>query len=94
MSKPIRISEDGYNLLVELSQEDKKNMTTFLEELLLAEKKRRFFQSINNGYDQLKNNPSEWQQEIKQRQAFDKTLLDSLEGEVFTIGVEDNGKTE
>lgn len=95
MSKPIRISEEGYNLLVELSQEDKKSMAAFLEGLLLAEKKRRFFESINIGYDQLRNNPNDWQQEIKQRQSFDKTLLDSIsENEVWTIGEKVNDKSQ
>jgi len=95
MSRPIRISEEGHKILVELSKEEKKSMSAVLEEVLLAEKKRRFFESINAGYEELKKDPTSWQEELKERELFENTLMDSVkEDEIWPIEGEMNDKTK
>ncbi len=95
MSKPIRISEEGHKILVELSKENKKSMSAILEELLLAEKKKSFFKSINVGYNQLKNNTEDWKEEMGNRKFLNKAVLETIpEDEVWEMQGEGNDEAK
>lgn len=81
MSRPVRISEQGHKILAELAQEGKSSMTDVLDTVLLAEKRRRFFEGINAGYQELKADSNEWQQELAERTLYDNTLTDGIKTE-------------
>lgn len=81
MSRPVRVSDKGHEILVELAKEDKKSMSDVLEKVLLAEKRRRFFEGINAGYEELKKSPSDWKEELEERDLYENTLMDGVKDE-------------
>lgn len=97
MSRPIRVSDRGHEILVGLAKEDKKSMSDVLEKVLLAEKRKRFFEGINQGYEELKNKENDWQQELEERELFANTLIDAIKDEPMwplEIEREKNDKTK
>lgn len=83
-SATVRISEKGRKILKELAEQEHKSMPDILDELLEAERRRRFFEGVNAAYEALRQDPEAWEEELAERRLWDTTLMDGLdEGETW-----------
>ena len=80
-SATVRISEKGRKNLKELAKQEHKRMPEVLDELLEAERRRRFFEGVNAAYEALRQDPVAWEEELAERKLWDVTLMDGLEEE-------------
>lgn len=77
----VRISEKSQKLLKEFANKSNKSMSEVLDDLVEQERRRRFFDELDAAYIKLRSNPQEWAEELAERQEWDVTLMDGLEGE-------------
>lgn len=78
-SATVRISEKGRKILKELAEQEHKSMPDVLDELLEAERRRRFFEGVNAAYEALRQDPIAWEEELAERKLWDQTLMDGLD---------------
>jgi len=80
-SLTVRITKSSHDALRQLADDSGRSMQDVLEEAVEALRRERFFAEMNAGYTKLKSNPKAWEQELKERAAWDSTLKDGLAGE-------------
>ncbi|MGH9836056.1 MAG: toxin-antitoxin system protein [Blastocatellia bacterium] len=56
-------------------------MQTIVEKAVEQYQRRRFLEGLNQDFKALKEDPQAWQEEMEERAAWDKTLLDGVEPE-------------
>jgi hypothetical protein len=76
----IRVPEATHSILRELSAETGEPMQDLLAEAVEAMRRRRILELTNAAYAAMRDDPVAWQAEIAERQAWDVTLADGLEG--------------
>lgn len=72
MSKIMRVNEEAYLKLEELSQETGKSKQDLLSIALEKLSREIFFRKVGKAYDRLKNDPAQWNDEIKERNEWEK----------------------
>lgn len=77
----IRISSTTHEMLRHLSVEVGESMQTIVEKAVEQYQRRRFLEGLNQDFKALKEDPQAWQEEMEERAAWDKTLLDGVEPE-------------
>ena len=75
----VRITEATHATLRVLAHAERRPMQAILEEAVEALRRRRFLESVNEGYAALRNEPAAWESLVAERAAWDATLLDGLE---------------
>jgi len=78
----VRVSNSTHQTLRSLSIEAGESMQTIIEQAVEQYRRRRFLEGLNQDFKALKENtPELWQEELEERQLWDKTLLDGVENE-------------
>jgi hypothetical protein len=79
MSKPVRISERSQKILKELAAGEGKSMQEMLDSIIEERRRKKILEAANTAYAALRSNPAAWEEEIKERKAWDSTLMDGLD---------------
>jgi DNA phosphorothioation-dependent restriction protein DptG len=79
MEKTVPISDIYYQILEELSDNSGASITKILEQAIEQYRRQKFWEEVNQSYEKLRLNQSDWQEEISERNAWDITLGDDLE---------------
>jgi hypothetical protein len=77
----VRISSNSYQILKELAREEGQTMQSVIDAALEDLRRRRILEATNQAFIKLKENKSEWQEEIKERELWENTLTDGVEKE-------------
>ena len=81
MSKLIRISNQTDLNLENLKQATGKSKQSIIQEAIDMFSRTHFLEQVSQAYARLRSNPKKWKLELKEREAWDATLLDGLEDE-------------
>lgn len=76
-----RISERARTVLRELAEKDNESMQEIIDKALETYRRKRFLEESNKAYTALRDDPQAWQQEQKEREEWEITLGDGLEGD-------------
>ena len=79
MSANVRIQPESYAKLRQLASEQGVTMPEVLAEAIDELFRKRFFDDCNRAYAKLKSDPIAWEEELKERKAWESTLGDGLE---------------
>jgi len=77
----VRVSSSTHQTLRSLSMEIGESMQTIIEQAVEQYRRRRFLEGLNQDFKTLKEDTQSWQEELEERQLWDKTLLDGVENE-------------
>ena len=78
MSKMMRVDEQIYETLEQLSQDTGISKQKVLKEALDLLAREKFLESANKAYQAVRSNQKAWQREQKERAEWDATLEDGL----------------
>ncbi len=78
-TKMIRIGEETHQTLRLLSEEMRLPMSEVVAEAVELLWQHRLLQQSNEAYAQLRSDPTAWEAEQQERQAWEATLLDGRE---------------
>lgn len=76
-----RISAQAQKTLKSLSTKTGKTIQEILDEAVESYRRFLFLEVCNDAFARLKEDPKAWQEEKKERDDFDETLLDGLKNE-------------
>jgi len=76
----IRVSIRTRDLLQELAQRSGGSMQTILEQALEQYRRQQLLEAANDAYAELRTNEDVWAELERERQDWDATLADGLEG--------------
>ena len=77
----VRVSNSTHQILRNLSLESGESMQTIIEQAVEQYRRRRFLEGLSQDFKTLKEDTQSWQEELEERQLWDKTLLDGVENE-------------
>ena len=77
----VRVSNSTHQILRYLSLEVGESMQTIIEQAVEQYRRRRFLEGLSQDFKNLKEDTESWQEELEERQLWDKTLLDGVENE-------------
>lgn len=75
----IRISEASRRVLLEISKRDKISMQAVLEQAIEAYRRQTFLAGLASEFATLRENESEWQAELEEREAWETTVGDGVD---------------
>lgn len=78
MSATVRISKESWQELKLIAAQVGEPMQAVLDKAIEAYRRQYFLQKANDTYATLRENAETWQEEIKEREAWDVTLRDGL----------------
>jgi len=78
MQTTVRVTERTHMLLKELASRERSSMQVVLEMAVEDYRRRRFLESINEGYAALQADPAAWEEAKAERELWDLTLADGL----------------
>ncbi len=79
MGKMLRVSDEIYKKLNQLTNSIGSSKQAVLEIALDDLAKKNLLEQANRAYDKLRQQPKEWKKELEERQQWDSTLADGLE---------------
>lgn len=91
-STTIRIDKKTQKLLKELALAKGNSLQATLALAVEAYRRQLFFQELNRSVQSLKTHPAAWKAELEERKAWDVTLSDGLESEVWEERAQYNEK--
>ena len=74
-----RISQEARKILRELSEEENCTMQEIIDKALEEYRRKQFLEKSNQAYAKLRQNQEEWQEEKREREAWDNTQADGLD---------------
>jgi hypothetical protein len=77
----VRISSNSYQILKNLAQEEGQTMQSLIDQALENLRRQKILEATNQAFARLKENDSEWQEELAERRLWENTLLDGVENE-------------
>ncbi len=77
----VRVSNSTHQTLRSLSMEVGESMQTIIERAVEQYRRQRFLEGLNQDFKALKEDTQSWQEELEERQLWDKTSLDGVENE-------------
>ena len=77
----LRIGDDTHQMLRELAHREGIPEQVVLAKALAEYRKKRFFDSLDEAFGALKNDPKAWAEEQQERQAWSLTRSDGAESE-------------
>lgn len=81
----LRIADQTREVLRELARLEGASMQSVLDKALAEYQKKRFFDTLEAGFQALKNNGNAWNEEQQEQQEWGNTLLDNVEpDEIWT----------
>jgi len=78
VSATVRISQSTWRALKLIAAQAGEPMQAVLDKAIEAYRRQYFLQRANDAYADLRKNTEAWQEEIKEREAWDITLGDGL----------------
>jgi len=81
MSATVRISQVSWQTLKLIAAQAGEPMQSVLDKAIEAYRRQFFLQKANEAYAALRENAETWQEEVKEREAWDITLGDGLRGD-------------
>lgn len=78
MSATVRISQSSWKALKLIAAQAGEPMHAVLDKAIEAYRRQYFLQEANKAYEALRENPEDWQEEVKEREAWDITLGNGL----------------
>lgn len=78
MSSTVRISKSSWQALKLIAAQANEPMQAVLDKAIEAYRRQLFLQKANDAYGALRVNAKAWQEEIKEREAWEITLGDGL----------------
>ncbi|HZW31526.1 MAG TPA: toxin-antitoxin system protein [Isosphaeraceae bacterium] len=79
-SLTVRISRAGHAALRALAEEAGESMTEVLDQAIELYRRQRFLSGLNADFAALQQDKTTWEEELAEREAWDSTLTDGLEG--------------
>jgi hypothetical protein len=67
--------------LKNLAQEEGQTMQSLIDQALENLRRQKILEATNQAFARLKENESEWQEELAERRLWENTLLDGVENE-------------
>lgn len=77
----VRVSNSTHQTLRNLSMEIGESMQTIIEQAVEQYQRRRFLEGLSQDFKNLKEDTQSWQEELEERELWDKTSLDGVEDE-------------
>jgi hypothetical protein len=77
----VRISEASHQILKELADQTGQTMMEVLDKALDSYRRKLFFEQLNAGYAELRDDPEAWAEHLAERRLWDATLMDGLDPE-------------
>ncbi len=81
MASTARISPNSHAIIQELALKTGKTKVEIIDEALEYYRYHERMRILNEQYENLRSNKIAWEQELKERQELDGTLMDGLEDE-------------
>jgi predicted DNA-binding protein len=81
MADMVRVSQKTDAILDALAKKTQRSKMEIVDKAIELYRRKLFMDEVNQAYDKLKSNPVNWQDELKERELFENTLLDDIEGE-------------
>ncbi|MCG2711239.1 MAG: toxin-antitoxin system protein [Candidatus Omnitrophica bacterium] len=78
ISTTIRIEPKAHKMLRRIAKQSGKSMQSSLTKAIELYYRRDFLQKTNAAFDALRKDPKGWQEELKEREGWDATLLDDI----------------
>ena len=78
-SLTVRIGTTAHRTLQALAEQTGASMQSVLEKAIEEYQRKCFLEGLNADFAALRENPKAWQEEQKERAAWDATLADGLE---------------
>ena len=78
-SVTVRVSARSREALRRLARQAGISLQAVLERAIEEYETRQFLEAANRSYAALRKNPKAWEQELRERRAWDATLSDGLE---------------
>ena len=79
MAQTVRINSRTYDILRQLSDDRGQPMTELLAEAVERLRREDMLRRTNEAYARLREDPREWAEEMREREAWDATLADGLD---------------
>lgn len=80
MSKIMRVTENAYNKLEELSEETGYSKQDLIDRAIEELSRKLFFKKVNKAYVKLRSNAKQWEEELKERSEWE-SINDHLDDE-------------
>lgn len=77
----VRVSNSTHQTLRSLSMEIGESMQTIIEQAVEQYQRRRFLEGLSQDFKNLKEDTQLWQEELEERELWDKTSLDGVKEE-------------
>ena len=77
----VRISSTSYQILKTLSQGKGQSMQSVMDQAIENLRRHKMLEAANSAFSALKADKSAWQEEVKEREIWENTLLDGVEKE-------------
>ena len=75
----VRVSRSAHAVLRGLADEADESLTDVLDRVVESYRRAHFFEGLDNDFAALRRNKTAWEEERKEREAWDATLSDGLE---------------
>ena len=79
-STTVRLSTQSHHTLKALAKTTGRSLQEVLEAALDAYRREAFVKASNASYERLRKKPKEWADYVQEREAWDATLTDGLDG--------------
>ncbi len=77
-SATVRINPNAHTMLRRIAKQSKEPMQSTLTKAIELYCREKFLQKANAAFDALRKDPKAWQEELKEREDWDVTLLDGI----------------
>ncbi|MGC8640663.1 MAG: toxin-antitoxin system protein [Isosphaeraceae bacterium] len=74
----VRVSRSAHAVLRGLTDEANESLTDVLDRVVESYRRAHFFEGLDNDFAALRRNKTAWEEERKEREAWDATLSDGL----------------
>jgi hypothetical protein len=75
----VRVNEKSHRVLRQIAKSEKASMTEVIDEAVEQLRRRKLLEGASADYAALKKDKKAWREELRERKAWDATLLDGLE---------------
>lgn len=80
-STSIRIDEQALAALRDLARKERQPLQAVLKAAIDSYRREKFLKEANVAFAELRSNPQAWGEEQKERDLWDRTSVDGLEGQ-------------
>jgi len=74
----VRISPHAHALLRQIAEEEQQSMQSVLDRVLERYRREKFLRAANADFAALRNDPSVWKDELRERDLWEQTSSDGL----------------